>query len=111
MGSPRPILEGPNSILGGPRCNWVCPPGGVLCATGCVSEVCDRCVSPGGVLYPFGPGVGDEATHHEDDGTSPEIFLQENFSFFGRAYRSLYVGHVTGRTWGRWHLVGDTGGG
>ncbi|XP_063272925.1 sushi, nidogen and EGF-like domain-containing protein 1 isoform X3 [Prinia subflava] len=45
----------------------------------------------GEVLYPFGPGVGDEATHHEDDGTSPEIFLQENFSFFGRAQRSLYV--------------------
>nr|XP_021407972.1 sushi, nidogen and EGF-like domain-containing protein 1 [Lonchura striata domestica] len=45
----------------------------------------------GRVLYPFGPGVGDEATHHEDDGTSPEIFLQENFSFFGHAYRSLYV--------------------
>ncbi|NWT81902.1 TECTA protein, partial [Lanius ludovicianus] len=43
------------------------------------------------VLYPFGPGVGDEATQHEDDGTSPEIFLQENFSFFGRAHRSLYV--------------------
>ncbi|XP_041268181.1 sushi, nidogen and EGF-like domain-containing protein 1 [Onychostruthus taczanowskii] len=47
--------------------------------------------SLGRVLYPFGPGVGDEATHHEDDGTSPEIFLQENFSFFGRAHRSLYV--------------------
>ncbi|NWV18147.1 TECTA protein, partial [Origma solitaria] len=43
------------------------------------------------VLYPFGPGVGDEATLHEDDGTSPEIFLQESFSFFGRAHHSLYV--------------------
>lgn len=89
----------------------MCPSGGVLFATGCMSQLCDRCVSPGGVLYPFGPGVGDEATDHEDDGTSPEIFLQENFSFYGHAYRSLYVGHVTGETWGRWHLVGDTGGG
>lgn len=82
-----------------------------MCATGYVSQVCDRCVSPGGVLYPFGPKVGDEATHHEDDGTSPEIFLQENFSFFGHAHHSLFVGHVTRGRWGRWHLVGDTGGG
>ncbi|XP_027528661.1 sushi, nidogen and EGF-like domain-containing protein 1 [Neopelma chrysocephalum] len=45
----------------------------------------------GGVLYPFGPGVGDEPTPHEDDGTSPEIFLWQNFSFFGSGHRSCYV--------------------
>ncbi|XP_051624933.1 sushi, nidogen and EGF-like domain-containing protein 1 [Manacus candei] len=45
----------------------------------------------GGVLYPFGPGVGDEPTPHEDDGTSPEIFLWENFSFFGSGHHSCYV--------------------
>ncbi|XP_054660981.1 sushi, nidogen and EGF-like domain-containing protein 1 isoform X4 [Grus americana] len=46
---------------------------------------------PGGLLYPFGPDVGDEATPHEDDGMSPEIFLWEIFSFYGQAHRSLYV--------------------
>ncbi|XP_063175186.1 sushi, nidogen and EGF-like domain-containing protein 1 isoform X2 [Chroicocephalus ridibundus] len=46
---------------------------------------------PDGLLYPFGPEVGDEATPHEDDGMSPEIFLWETFSFYGRPHRSLYV--------------------
>ncbi|NXG82289.1 TECTA protein, partial [Stercorarius parasiticus] len=46
---------------------------------------------PDGVLYPFGPEAGDEATPHEDDGMSPEIFLWETFSFYGRPQRSLYV--------------------
>ncbi|XP_069630740.1 sushi, nidogen and EGF-like domain-containing protein 1 [Haliaeetus albicilla] len=45
----------------------------------------------GGVLYPFGLEVGDEATPTEDDGMSPEIFLWENFSFYGQRHRSLYV--------------------
>nr|XP_032600640.1 alpha-tectorin-like [Taeniopygia guttata] len=54
-----------------------------------LAEAWRRPTSPR-ILYLFGPGVGDEATHHEDDGTSPEIFLQENF-FFGHAYHSLYV--------------------
>ncbi|NWI91347.1 TECTA protein, partial [Pitta sordida] len=45
----------------------------------------------GGVLYPFGTGVGDEATAHEDDGMSPAISLWEKFSFFGQSQRSLYV--------------------
>ncbi|NXJ58772.1 TECTA protein, partial [Spizaetus tyrannus] len=43
------------------------------------------------VLYPFGLEVGDEATPPEDDGMSPEIFLWENFSFYGQRHRSLYV--------------------
>lgn len=47
---------------------------------------------PGGLLYPFGPEVGDEATPREDDGMSPEIFLWETFSFYGKSYRSVYVG-------------------
>lgn len=49
-------------------------------------------VPPGGLLYPFGPRVGDEATPHEDDGMSPEILLWETFSFYGQPHRSLYVG-------------------
>ncbi|KAK4805423.1 hypothetical protein QYF61_006875, partial [Mycteria americana] len=46
----------------------------------------------GGLLYPFGPGAGDEATPHEDDGMSPEIFLWKTFSFYGQPHHSLYVG-------------------
>ncbi|XP_056187494.1 sushi, nidogen and EGF-like domain-containing protein 1 [Falco biarmicus] len=45
----------------------------------------------GGLLYPFGPAVGDEATPREDDGMSPEIQLWQPFSFYGRSHRSLYV--------------------
>ncbi|XP_009463263.1 PREDICTED: sushi, nidogen and EGF-like domain-containing protein 1 [Nipponia nippon] len=45
-----------------------------------------------GVLYPYGPAVGDEATPHEDDGMSPEIPLRETFSFYGQPHHSLYVG-------------------
>ncbi|NXK43665.1 TECTA protein, partial [Piprites chloris] len=43
------------------------------------------------VLYPFGAAVGDQPTPLEDDGTSPEIVLWENFSFFGSRHRSCYV--------------------
>ncbi|XP_040550999.1 sushi, nidogen and EGF-like domain-containing protein 1 [Gallus gallus] len=43
------------------------------------------------VLYPFGPGVGDAATPHEDDGMSPKIPLSEKFSFYGQSYTDLYV--------------------
>ncbi|XP_068280864.1 sushi, nidogen and EGF-like domain-containing protein 1 [Nyctibius grandis] len=46
---------------------------------------------PGGLLYPFGPEVGDKATPHEDDGMSPEILLWEPFSFYGHPHRTLYV--------------------
>ncbi|KAM6032779.1 sushi, nidogen and EGF-like domain-containing protein 1 isoform 3-T3 [Theristicus caerulescens] len=46
---------------------------------------------PGGVLYPYGPAAGDEATPHEDDGMSPEVPLWETFSFYGQPHRSLYV--------------------
>ncbi|XP_067996590.1 sushi, nidogen and EGF-like domain-containing protein 1 [Melanerpes formicivorus] len=44
-----------------------------------------------GLLYPFGPGVGDEVTPTEDDGMSPEQLLQGRFSFYGRPQTSLYV--------------------
>ncbi|NXF40874.1 TECTA protein, partial [Nyctibius bracteatus] len=46
---------------------------------------------PGGLLYPFGPEVGDKATPREDDGMSPEILLREPFSFYGHPHHSLYV--------------------
>ncbi|NXT52435.1 SNED1 protein, partial [Pluvianellus socialis] len=46
---------------------------------------------PDGVLYPFGTEVGDVTTPYEDDGMSPEIFLWEPFSFYGKPHRSLYV--------------------
>ncbi|XP_065510658.1 sushi, nidogen and EGF-like domain-containing protein 1 [Caloenas nicobarica] len=46
----------------------------------------------GGVLYPFGPQVGDTATPREDDGMSPEIHLWETFPFYGHAHRTVYVG-------------------
>uniref|UniRef100_A0A8C4XK26 NIDO domain-containing protein n=1 Tax=Falco tinnunculus TaxID=100819 RepID=A0A8C4XK26_FALTI len=45
----------------------------------------------GGLLYPFGPAAGDEATPREDDGMSPEIQLWQPFSFYGRSHHSLYV--------------------
>ncbi|XP_040441648.1 sushi, nidogen and EGF-like domain-containing protein 1 [Falco naumanni] len=45
----------------------------------------------GGLLYPFGPAAGDEATPREDDGMSPEIQLWPPFSFYGRSHHSLYV--------------------
>ncbi|XP_061876206.1 sushi, nidogen and EGF-like domain-containing protein 1 [Colius striatus] len=46
---------------------------------------------PAELLYPYGPGVGDAATPHEDDGTSPEIRLWVNFSFYSRSHQSVYV--------------------
>ncbi|NWX42830.1 SNED1 protein, partial [Steatornis caripensis] len=46
---------------------------------------------PDQLLYPFGREVGDQTTPCEDDGMSPEIFLWENFSFYGQRHRSLYV--------------------
>ncbi|NXT19858.1 SNED1 protein, partial [Syrrhaptes paradoxus] len=46
---------------------------------------------PGGVLYPFGPEVGDSVTPREDDGMSPKIVPWEPFSFYGHSHRALYV--------------------
>ena len=56
----------------------------------------------GSVLYPYGFGVGDATTPHEDDGMSPEIPLSEPFSFYGQPYKSLYVspGPIKSMGWG-----------
>ncbi|NXN98362.1 TECTA protein, partial [Rhinopomastus cyanomelas] len=43
------------------------------------------------LLYPFGPVAGDQRTPQEDDGMSPEIPLEQPFSFYGRPHHSLYV--------------------
>ncbi|KAM9299507.1 alpha-tectorin-like [Gastrophryne carolinensis] len=44
-----------------------------------------------GILYPFGDAVGDKKTPQEDDGTSGEVPLSEEYKFFGKSYKSLYV--------------------
>ncbi|KAM5132512.1 alpha-tectorin-like [Mantella aurantiaca] len=43
------------------------------------------------ILYPFGEEHGDKITPVEDDGCSPEEHLQQEFKFFEKSYKSLYV--------------------
>ncbi|XP_018417665.1 PREDICTED: alpha-tectorin-like [Nanorana parkeri] len=43
------------------------------------------------LLYPFGKEQGDKATPVEDDGCSEQEHLQEEFNFFGKSYKCLYV--------------------
>ncbi|KAL8220188.1 UNVERIFIED_CONTAM: hypothetical protein K2H54_040271 [Gekko kuhli] len=43
------------------------------------------------LLYPYGADQGDTKNPKSDDGTSPEITTTVPFSFYGKAYRSLYV--------------------
>ncbi|XP_053307392.1 alpha-tectorin-like [Spea bombifrons] len=43
------------------------------------------------LLYPYGPSQGDKTTPVEDDGTSGEVPISEEFKFFSNGYRSLYV--------------------
>ena len=71
LGVPDPIVGAVGVGLGSRSPLWGCP--------------------TAAVLYPFGPGVGDAATPHEDDGMSPKIPLSEKFSFYGQSYTDLYV--------------------
>ncbi|XP_051770106.1 uncharacterized protein LOC127523440 [Ctenopharyngodon idella] len=48
-----------------------------------------------GLFYPF--GNGDIENPSEDDGSSPIVFLERSFVYFGRVYRQTYVnnnGHL-----------------
>ncbi|XP_036391204.1 uncharacterized protein LOC118782065 [Megalops cyprinoides] len=54
----------------------------------------DKCINSctlNGTFYPFGVSSGDTVSPFEDDGSSSEITLNENFPFFQRKYRQLYV--------------------
>ena len=46
-------------------------------------------------FYPFGLPEGDVSVPELDDGSSPEIHLQQNFTFFGDHYTQLYVSQNT----------------
>ena len=93
LGVPDPIVGAVGVRLGSRSPLWGCP--------------------TAAVLYPFGPGVGDAATPHEDDGMSPKIPLSEKFSFYGQSYTDLYVSpgpiESLGGLGGGW--VGRGGGG
>ncbi|XP_072282746.1 alpha-tectorin-like [Pyxicephalus adspersus] len=43
------------------------------------------------ILYPFGEEYGDQTTPVEDDGCSPQQHLQQEFMFFEKSYKCLYV--------------------
>lgn len=45
----------------------------------------------GDVLYPYGLDQGDKMNPVEDDGTSGEIPISIEFTFFGKKYKSLHV--------------------
>ena len=49
------------------------------------------------VFYPFGPDVGDETLHKNDDGYSPEQSISMGFPFFNRTFQSLFVSLKIGR--------------
>lgn len=42
-------------------------------------------------FYPFGDDVGDSVVPSVKDGSSPAVFLDQPFIFFGREERILYV--------------------
>ncbi|XP_069461015.1 alpha-tectorin-like isoform X2 [Ambystoma mexicanum] len=50
------------------------------------------------ILYPYGEELGDLPNPRLDDGSSPEIIIPVNFTFFGQTYRNIYVnnnGHLS----------------
>ena len=47
------------------------------------------------VLYPFGPDVGDETLHKNNDGFSAPLTLSMGFPFFNSTFGNVFVSVVT----------------